>query len=925
MAAWPSAAPLRFPGVLQRIALSYAIAAAVVLYLNVSEWIVAAAVLLLGHWALLAMVPFGGYHGGTLTPEHNLARYVDTFVFGRHALTIPNDPEGLLGTLSAAATALIGALTADFIRRSRNDAERLRTLVRRRARPSSAAGLAWSRVLPLSKPLWTGSFVFVVSGLAMLFFAVIYALVDVGRLRWWSRPFLWLASIRWRSTSCRKSPGMRSRPRGCGSQADARRRRRRSSGACSSRRCGPPRTNGRRSCSASGSLRCGSWLPASSISAAFGSRCNESIILARRRVPGGGRAWNSTLIRYRRGVTSRRDLSSRRPWPDAAPDPSENAAARRHWRGAAPLAAVDGTRDGVRLRRGRVRVRVRRRHGLRRPRRRGPWFLLAAVLVGMALRAVDIEGAALFIPGGLYGAAKQAFGRRASKAAAAVLVVEHMLFGALAAAAAGRALGAIGAPLRLVVPSLPVTALDDLSTATAVVVIGAVALWLRQGELLPQKAVIRTVGTFVAMTVLLAAWAALTAVWRRDASPLVASLHALRGLSIPGALSAAGGCLFAMGTFEALSRAADFPQPKIANLRRTARLVNAFALLVVAGSAFLFALLVPAGVRDAWRDVPLSAFAWFGGAPRPIGLLLGLSIAVASVAFLCLAVHRSATNAQQLLLRLSEDGLVPQALRALHPRFGTPSRSHPPRGDRAADDLPARCGRRGGSPAPTRSCWPAARSARSRRWFGYGRSARSRGRFAWASTSRCSEASGRSADDPGRRGGGSGGTADRDRRRGRRDRRRHGGRVHGDVQRRRAHGARVGAGGRGADAALRSPPVAGDGHRQVDVRPGNLLVPIRRPGALAHLGTALQHAGDRDVVVMTVRIVGVDASDEMAVRPETTDQERRLLNEAAMLAERIWARRPPVDCPGRKRLRCGLRKASSGCALRRSTSANRRR
>src|SRR5262249_11455702 len=49
---------------------------------------------------------------------------------------------------------------------------------------------------------------------------------------------------------------------------------------------------------------------------------------------------------------------------------------------------------------------------------------------------------------------------------------------------------------------------------------------------------------------------------------------------------------------------------------------------------------------------------------------------------------------------------------------------------------------------------------------------------------------------------------------------------------------------------------------------------------------ALQHAGDRDVVVMTVRIVGVDASDDVAMRAETTELERKLLSEAAMLAER---------------------------------------
>jgi magnesium transporter len=517
-----------------------------------------------------------------------------------------------------------------------------------------------------------------------------------------------------------------------------------------------------------------------------------------------------------------------------------------------------------------------------------PWFLLAAVLVGVALRAVDIESAALFIPGGLYGAAKQALGRRTSKVAAAILIVEHMLFGALAAAAAGRALGAIGAPLRLAVPSLPTTALDDLSTATAVIVIGAVALWLRQGELLPQAAVIRTVGTFVSTAALLVAWAAMVAIWRRDASPLVASVHALRGLSVPGGLSAMGGCLFAMGTFEALSRAAgDFPQPKIANLRRTARQVNAFALFVVAGSGVLFAVLVPSAVRESWRDVPLSALAWFAGAPRPLGLLIGVSVAVVSVAFLAVAVHRSATNAQQLLLRLSEDGLVPNALRTLHPRFGTPSRFIHLGAIAQLTILLLGAGQ----------LWWLARAyaialaagaivkiaalVRLRtlrpepRAFRVGFNVRLAGHerplglivlaLAIAVPAIALIAS-------------------------------------GDVA------AVIGAGMviaftvmlSAVEGVAREPapsvdqpaqpfdllPAPAMGLAHVDVRPGSLLVSVRRPGALAHLGTALQHAGDRDVVVMTVRVVGVDASDDVAMRAETTDQERRLLNEAAMLAER---------------------------------------
>src|SRR5262245_41649239 len=60
-----------------------------------------------------------------------------------------------------------------------------------------------------------------------------------------------------------------------------------------------------------------------------------------------------------------------------------------------------------------------------------PWLLLAAVVLGCALRTVDLESCALFIPGGVYGTAKQAYGGAVSKIAASALIVEHLVFGAL--------------------------------------------------------------------------------------------------------------------------------------------------------------------------------------------------------------------------------------------------------------------------------------------------------------------------------------------------------------------------------------------------------------------------------------------------------------------------------------------------------------
>ena len=190
VAAWPAASPLRYPGVLQRIAFAYLIAAPIVLHFDVVGWLAAIAALMLGHWALLALVPFGGYPAGTLAPGHNLAAFVDGRVFGAH-LMMPIDPEGLLGTLPAAATALLGALAGYVLKHSNSHAERVRRIAAGGA-IAVAAGLTWATRLPISKPLWTGSFALVAAGLGALGLAVVYFIVDACDFRAWERPFLWL-------------------------------------------------------------------------------------------------------------------------------------------------------------------------------------------------------------------------------------------------------------------------------------------------------------------------------------------------------------------------------------------------------------------------------------------------------------------------------------------------------------------------------------------------------------------------------------------------------------------------------------------------------------------------------------------------------------------------------------------------------------
>jgi predicted acyltransferase len=180
---------LRLPGVLQRIALCYFFAALLFLTTKTRTQVWITASLLLGYWLSLSLILAPG--GGTplLTPEDNLAAYLDRFIFTPAHLYQPTyDPEGLLSTLPALATALIGTLTGQGLLSSKKETFKLGGLSVI-GLLLAATGWFWGLFFPINKALWTSSFVLWTGGLALLLFALIYGLVDYKRWRLGSKPF----------------------------------------------------------------------------------------------------------------------------------------------------------------------------------------------------------------------------------------------------------------------------------------------------------------------------------------------------------------------------------------------------------------------------------------------------------------------------------------------------------------------------------------------------------------------------------------------------------------------------------------------------------------------------------------------------------------------------------------------------------------
>ncbi|SHH46934.1 acyltransferase family protein [Massilia sp. CF038] len=190
---------VRIPGVLQRIALCTLLAAPLVVYCGWRAQLAAIGVLLALYSVLMLLVPVPGIGAGVLEPGRDMGAYLDRMLLGGHLWkqSVIWDPEGLLSTMPALCTQLIGVLTGRWLSSSRPRVEQTVWLL------LSGLALLWAGamldvvLMPINKALWTPSFVLFTGGWALLLFGVFYWLLDANpHRRWraiathWSTPLL---------------------------------------------------------------------------------------------------------------------------------------------------------------------------------------------------------------------------------------------------------------------------------------------------------------------------------------------------------------------------------------------------------------------------------------------------------------------------------------------------------------------------------------------------------------------------------------------------------------------------------------------------------------------------------------------------------------------------------------------------------------
>ncbi len=185
---------IRVLGVLQRISLCYLAASLMFLNLNLRGLIAACVGLLVGYWALMTFVPVPGIGAGSYAPDANLANWIDAHWLPGRLWDVTRDPEGILSTLPAIASCLLGVFAGLLLRDVRVPAQRKSLYLIGAGIVLIAAGYLWALQFPIVKAIWTSSFVLVAGGWSAILLGAAHQVVDVWGVKRWATGFVWIGT-----------------------------------------------------------------------------------------------------------------------------------------------------------------------------------------------------------------------------------------------------------------------------------------------------------------------------------------------------------------------------------------------------------------------------------------------------------------------------------------------------------------------------------------------------------------------------------------------------------------------------------------------------------------------------------------------------------------------------------------------------------
>jgi predicted acyltransferase len=181
----------RIPGVLQRIGIVYFFTSILYLKTNLKTQLLVGASILIGYWLLMAFVPVPGFGEANFEKGTNLAAWLDNLLLEGHlwAFSKTWDPEGILSTLPAIGTGILGMYIGQLLNLPSPKIE----IAKKTAIAGAAlviAGLIWNIIFPINKSLWTSSYVLYTAGIATICLTLLYYIIDIANYKRWTKFFL---------------------------------------------------------------------------------------------------------------------------------------------------------------------------------------------------------------------------------------------------------------------------------------------------------------------------------------------------------------------------------------------------------------------------------------------------------------------------------------------------------------------------------------------------------------------------------------------------------------------------------------------------------------------------------------------------------------------------------------------------------------
>ncbi len=316
-----------------------------------------------------------------------------------------------------------------------------------------------------------------------------------------------------------------------------------------------------------------------------------------------------------------------------------------------------------------------------------PWFILAIMFFGFAIRAIYIESSSMFVRGGVYKVVHEALGATLAKFSVSALMFDYVLTGPISAVSAGLYLAGLinelaqnaHSPLRVPPPFF----------AGGFALLITAYFWRQNiiGIHESSEKALKIMQVTTVMVVMLIGWCGLTMAMKGFQPvplPSHANLHYgpdalgwLKGTVAPSITLVAiliglGHSLLAMSGFETLAQVyRELEAPKLKNLKKTGMVVIVYSLLFTSLVSFFAVMLIPDNDRGRYLDNLIGGLSNYLVGPLVLKLLFHAFVVLVGTLILSGAVNTAIIGSNGVLNRVAEDGVLPDWFRQPHRKHGT--------------------------------------------------------------------------------------------------------------------------------------------------------------------------------------------------------------------------------------------------------------